>query len=132
MAPTEFFRHNTRCPYCNSPKGEFIINKILKFMGIKYKYQQSFDDLRDTQLLSYDFYIPDQAILIEYQGQQHYEPVDHFGGSDRFVIQQKHDKMKADYAKEHGYNLIAVPYTEDTFSKIKKYLLQHGLKKQGI
>ncbi len=126
IAPYHFLEGH-RCPYCSSSKGEDVIAKILKSLGIKYDYQKTFSDLKDVQSLSYDFCIPDQAILIEYQGQQHYEPVDCFGGSDRFIIQQKHDKMKADYAKAHHYNLIAVPYTEDTFSKIKKYLIKHGL-----
>lgn len=129
VRPTDFFSHHARCPYCNSSKGELIISKILDILTIDYESQKTFDDLRDINLLSYDFYIPSQSILIEYQGQQHYEPVECFGGSDRFATQQKHDQMKSDYAKSHGYNLIAVPYTEDTFSKIKKYLLQHGLKK---
>ena len=48
-------------------------------------------------------------------------------GQDRIKSSQKHDKMKSDYAKKHDYNLIAIPYTEDTFSKIKKYLIKHGL-----
>ena len=122
------FLQGYRCPYCNSPKGEVAINKILKLLGVKFEYQKSFDDLKDTQPLSYDFYIPSQHILIEYQGIQHYEPIDYFGGKTKFKVQQKHDKMKSDYAKIHNYKLIAVPYTEDTFSKIKKYLLQHGLK----
>lgn len=118
-----------RCPYCNSPKGEVNISKVLKSLGIKYESQKTFDDLKDKDCLSYDFYIPDQSILIEYQGQQHYEPVDYFGGESQFRIQQKHDRLKSDYAKDHNYKLIAVPYTEDTFSKIKNYLLQHGLAK---
>jgi predicted nucleic acid-binding Zn-ribbon protein len=129
VAPTEFFSHNTRCPFCNSSKGELIITKILNKLSISYKAQKTFDDLKDSQPLSYDFFIPDQNILIEYQGIQHYEPVDHFGGEDKFKLQQKHDKMKADYAKDHGYHLIAVPYTYDTFSNIKKYLIKHGLSK---
>lgn len=125
------FLNGSRCPYCNSrPKGEVFINKILKSLGIKYEYQKTFDDLKDTSLLSYDFFIPDQNILIEYQGKQHYQPIDYFGGDDKFKIQQKHDKMKSDYAKGNGYNLIAVPYTEDTFSKIKKYLVKHGLEQR--
>lgn len=123
------FLHGTRCPYCNSPKGETIISKILNNLNINYEPQKTFDDLKDVQPLSYDFYIPDQSILIEYQGRQHYEPVDHFGGKAQFKLQQKHDKLKADYAKDHSYNLITVPYTEDNFPKIKKYLLQHGLTK---
>ena len=129
VRPTDFISHNSRCPYCNSPKGETIISKILNLLNIDYESQKTCSDLRDVQALSYDFYIPSQLILIEYQGQQHYEPVDYFGGEDRFVIQQKHDKMKSDYAKSKGYKLIAVPYTEDTFSKIKGYLLKNGLSK---
>ena len=128
VRPTDFLDHQTRCPYCNSPKGETIISKILDALNINYESQKVFDDLKDTTYLSYDFYIPDQNILIEYQGIQHYEPVDHFGGDDKFAIQQRHDKLKSDYAKNHGYNLIAVPYTEDNFSKVKKYLIKHGLK----
>lgn len=98
-------------------------------MGIKYDYQKTFDDLKDTQPLSYDFYISDQNILIEYQGIQHYQPVNLWGGEAKFEYQQKHDKLKLDYARDHGYTLITVPYTEDTFSKIKKYLFKHGLNK---
>ena len=129
VTPHAFISLNNRCPYCNSPKGETIISRILDTLSINYEYQKIFDDLKDTNLLSYDFFIPDQNLLIEYQGLQHYKPIEHFGGETTFNRQQKHDKMKADYAKDHGYELIAVPYTEDTFSKIKKYLLKHGLTK---
>ena len=127
VTPTDFFNKHSRCPYCNSPKGETLITKILDTLNIKYESQETFDDLKDIQPLSYDFYVPSQNILIEYQGIQHYEPIDYFGGDHAFKLQQKHDKMKLDYAKTHHYNLITVPYTEDTFSKIKKYLLKHGL-----
>ncbi len=129
VQPTDFFSHNERCPYCNISHGEDLINKILKSLNINYGIQKTFDDLKDTQSLSYDFYIPSQAILIEYQGIQHYQPVDYFGGESSFETQQKHDKMKLDYAKNNGYKLITVPYTLDTFGKIKKYLLHHGLSK---
>ena len=129
VRPTDFISHSTRCPYCNSPKGELIISRILDALNINYAVQKKFENLKDTQPLSYDFFIPSQSILIEYQGVQHYQPVDHFGGKSKFKIQQKHDKMKASYAKIHNYKLIAVPYTEDNFSKIKKYLIKHGLTK---
>ena len=127
VTPSDFLQ-GYRCPYCNSPKGETIISNILNNLNINYEYQKTFDNLVDTAYLSYDFYLPQQSILIEYQGIQHYQPVDHFGGRSKFKIQQKHDKMKSDYAKTHNYNLITVPYTEDTFIKIKKYLIKHGLK----
>lgn len=129
VKPSDFINHNTRCPYCNNPKGETLITKILDTFNLSYEPQKTFDDLKDAHPLSYDFYIPSQSILIEYQGIQHYQSFDYFGGEDKFKIQQKHDKMKADYAKSHNYNLIAIPYTEDTLSKIKKYLIKHGLSK---
>ena len=128
VTPSDFLQ-GYRCPFCNSPKGETTIAKILDTFNIKYEPQKTFDGLRDIQPLSYDFYIPDQSILIEYQGIQHYQPIDYFGGDNAFKKQQKHDKMKSDYAKKHKYNLIAVPYTYDTFSKIKKYLIKQGLSK---
>lgn len=127
VKPTHFIDDGTRCPFCHMPKSEEYIAKILDTFNIKYEIQKTFDDLRDAQPLSYDFYIPDQNILIEYQGRQHYQPVDLYGGEDLLEYQQKHDKLKSDYAKGNGYNLIAVPYTEDTLSKIKKYLVKHGL-----
>ena len=118
---------HTGCPYCNSSKGELIISKVLDTLNINYEAQKTFDDLKDKSYLSYDFYIPDQNILIEYQGLQHYKPVEYFGGENQFKVQQQHDKLKSEYAKTNNYNLIAVPYTEDTFSKIKKYLIKQGL-----
>ena len=116
------------CPVCNSSKGETIIAKILDTLNINYEPQKTFDGLKDVQPLSYDFFIPDQDTLIEYQGIQHYQPIEYFGGESQFKLQQKHDKMKSDYAKIHNYNLIAVPYTKDTLPKIKKYLIKHRLK----
>lgn len=129
VRPNDFFSKHSRCPYCTNPKGEDIINKVLKALEVKYEYQKTFEDLKDNRVLSYDFFISSQSVLIEYQGRQHYQPVDYFGGESQFKLQQKHDKMKAEYAKDSGYNLITIPYTEDTFSKIKKYLLSHGLSK---
>ena len=127
VKPYSFLQGN-RCPYCNSPKGELIISKILNKLSIPYESQKTFDDLKDRDCLSYDFYIPGQNILIEYQGLQHYQPIDYFGGDTTFKKQQRHDKLKAEYAKSHNYNLIDVPYTQDTLFKIKKYLVKHGLK----
>ena len=65
------FIHGERCPFCNNaPKGETIISKILDNFNLNYETQQTFPDLKDKSYLSYDFYIPDQNTLIEYQGIQ--------------------------------------------------------------
>ena len=116
------------CPKCNQSRGEHTITLILDKAGIKYYYPYKAKGLRDKRVLRYDFYIPDQSILIEYQGGQHYNPVDYFGGEERFKKQQEHDRMKSDYAKEHGLKLIAIPYTKETISEIKDFLVNNGLK----
>lgn len=75
--------------------------------------------------LSYDFSILDEKhgyILIEYNGIQHYEVVEYFGGEEKFKIQKEHDKRKRDYAKKHGYKLITVKYTYDTYESVEEYL----------
>lgn len=116
------------CPKCNQSRGEHTITLILDKAGIKYYYPYKTKGLRDKKVLHYDFYIPDQSILIEYQGGQHYNPVDYFGGEKQFKKQQEHDRMKSEYAKEHGLKLIAIPYTKETISEIKDFLVNSGLK----
>ena len=50
--------------------------------------------------LSYDFYLPQYNLLIEYQGEQHEKPIDFTGkgmkyAKKRFQIQQEHDTTDA-------------------------------------
>ena len=78
--------------------------------------------------LSYDFAIPDaknRFILIEYKGIQHYESCEFFGGEEQFKKQQEHDRRKREYAKQHGYKLITIKYTYDTYEKVAEYLDKH-------
>lgn len=50
--------------------------------------------------------------LVEYQGEQHYHPIDYFGSELALCTRQKHDAIKAQYAVDNNYQLIVVPYTE--------------------
>ena len=47
--------------------------------------------------VSFDFYLPEHNICIEYDGQQHYRPVNKFGGEPQFKIGQKNDNIKSQY-----------------------------------
>lgn len=108
------------CPKCNESHGEKFIRNYLEKNNIKYIPQKKFDDLKDKTYLSYDFYLPEYNILIEYQGIQHYEP--RFGNTEYFNIQQLHDKVKRNYAKDAGYKLLELHYSLDTQDKVDKYL----------
>lgn len=55
-----------------------------------------------------DIYFPKRNIGIEYQGAQHDNPVDYFGGEKTYKEQQKRDKRKARLCEKNGCTLIYV------------------------
>ena len=115
------------CPYCSQSHGEKFIKKYLDNHSISYIAQKKFNDLKDKRLLSYDFYLTNQKVLIEYQGIQHYESVNikGVGKYTNLQIQQYHDKLKRDYATNNGYTLLEPTYKLDNQEKINKYLDNH-------
>ena len=124
------------CPYLITYKGEEYIKQYLQKNNISFNVQQKFSDLLGAgdRQLSYDFSIPDEKygyILIEYNGIQHYESVEYWGGEAALKKQKEHDKRKRDYAKKHGYKLITVKYTYDTYESVEEYL-DKKLKKLGV
>ena len=80
---------------------------FLNKKSISYERQKKFKDLNK---LSYDFYIPEYRLLIEYQGEQHYKPIEIFGGEEAFKKQIIHDEEKDKYAKINNYRLLKIPY----------------------
>ena len=127
LATINHRNNGSGCPYLIIYKGEEYIKQYLQKNNIVFNAQQKFSDLLGTGdgQLSYDFSIPDEKyghILIEYNGIQHYEANDFFGGEEQLKKQKEHDKRKRDYAKKHGYKLITVKYTYDTYESIAEYL----------
>lgn len=72
---------------------------------------------------SLDVYIPSLKIGIEYQGRQHYEPIEHFGGDEHFRHQQENDRKKKLLCDNNGVKLIDWPYTEKvTKENLRKFI----------
>lgn len=108
------------CNNCKVSKGEIKIIKWLDENNIKYLHDESYfkDLLSDLgNPLRPDFIIEDKKIWIEYDGEFHYE--NKLDGNE-FIKMQKHDKLKDEYAKERGWNLIRIPYWE--FDNIEEIL----------
>ncbi len=108
------------CPKCNYSNGESAIANWLNKNNIAHKPQETFENCKDKYVLRFDFYLPDYNICIEYNGKQHYEPVDYFGGKDAFEYIVKHDKIKEDYCKENNILLITIPYFADVYEELEK------------
>ena len=110
-------RNRNGCNVCASSFGERKIFDFLTEHNIKFIGQKKFDDLIGVGkgLLSYDFYIQDCNLLIEYQGEQHERPVKFNGITENeakkcFIRQKEHDKRKREYAKEHNIKLLEIWY----------------------
>jgi hypothetical protein len=63
--------------------------------------------------MSYDVYICGLKTAIEYQGKQHFEPVEYFGGKEHYDKQVERDKLKLKLSEENEVKLIYVNYWED-------------------
>ena len=107
------------CPKCSSSKGELAVGKYLKNNFIQYKAQHKFKDCKYKTKLIFDFYLPRLNIAIEYDGRQHFIPIEYFGGEDAFKQTQIRDSIKDNYCKSKSIKLIRIPYTTEN---IEEYL----------
>lgn len=121
------FHEGYRCPKCNfagkSSKGENLIAKVLENKNIDYVTQFIFDDCKYVSPLRFDFAINNanqNRILIEYDGRQHFEPVDYFGGEKSFKQTQIRDKIKNQYCKDNNIPLLRIPHWD--FDNIEQIL----------
>lgn len=98
--------------------GEENIEKILKENNIYFKAEYVFLNLRSDKngYLRYDFAVLDNrdnpTRLIEFDGEQHFEPIDYFGGEDGFIQLQHYDQLKNQYALSHNIPLVRIPYSK--------------------
>ena len=83
---------------------------------------KTFEDLKGVggYKLRYDFYLPTYNVLIEYQGKQHEEVIEYFGGEEKFKIQQEHDRRKREYAEKYNIKLLEIWYWD--FKNIEEIL----------
>jgi very-short-patch-repair endonuclease len=98
------------CPRCASSQGERAVDALLRASGLEYMREFRPPGLRDLGALRVDFALPSLRLLVEFDGPQHYRLVN-FGGTHAeaeraFALIQKHDAMKDDWARAHGWALL--------------------------
>lgn len=93
-------------------QGEQLIVSLLDQNQINYEREKIFKDLR-AGLYRFDFYIPLQNTVIEYNGQQHYQYVPIFYKSQsEFLKGQERDRRKIAYCLAHDIKIYCIPYWE--------------------
>lgn len=103
------------CPRCSkiNSKGVKIIFKYLEDNNIAFVKEKKFDDCLDVSHLRFDFYLPKFHLLIEYQGKQHYEVIESWGGESGLLDRQKKDEIKRRYCLKNNIPLLEIPYWEN-------------------
>ena len=132
-----------RCPRCIIWKGEkriedwlmsngyikitkieyFKLNNIDKEINKYYITQMKFNKLVgiNNGLLSYDFYLPNNSICIENQGEQHKKFCKRFHKTKKdFEKQVEHDRRKKQYCIDNNINLLEIWYWD--YENIKSIL----------
>ena len=124
----EPFSHyqNQGCPKCKSSKGEERIMKYLIDNKIQYEYQKKFEGLKNQNYLPIDFYLPDYNLCTEYDGKQHFEPVEVWGGLESFKILKENDCKKNYFCQSVGINLLRIAYYD--FDNIESIVGEYLLK----
>lgn len=120
------------CHYISS--FQWIVTKLLFDNNVPYQVEYSFPDLfghYEIHKLRFDFAVfnEDGSIkcLIECQGEQHYMPVEEFGGESQYEEQVINDQLKRDYAKKNNLELIEISYKDKNFDKIETILKDHNI-----
>jgi very-short-patch-repair endonuclease len=60
-----------------------------------------------------DFSIRELRLAFEYDGEQHFESIEHFGGHEGLLKRQERDARKNALCQENKYDLVRISYTED-------------------
>jgi len=122
--PDNHLNNVNGCPKCSLSKNERIIESFLIKNNINYKTQYSFENCKLKLKLRFDFYLPDINTCIEFNGIQHYKPVEYFGGIKTLEYNLKKDLIKENYCNKNNIKLILIKYFENVELKLYEELIK--------
>jgi len=109
------------CPFCCESKGEKEISIFLDKNNIKYIREQIFNECKDKYALPFDFYLPDHKACIEFDGIQHFESIEFWGGEIALETQKMRDKIKTDFCLNNNIKLIRIRYNENILDNLNSH-----------
>ncbi|MCK9482999.1 MAG: hypothetical protein M0R34_01380 [Candidatus Marinimicrobia bacterium] len=106
-----------------------LITEILKAGTIiRYKTWPWLISPISGYCMNVDAYFPEFNMALEYQGKQHFEPIEYFGGIESFNNQIVRDIRKKELLKEHGIYLIEIKEVDLTKDKVRVKLNEINIK----
>lgn len=120
------------CHLCCESKGEKQIDNILMNKNLSFLKQKPFSDCVQKGLLRFDHYVPELNLCIEYDGEQHFKPIDYFGSEKTYNETIARDTIKNSYCEENGINLLRIKHNKNAEKAIEKMLVKLSEKKEDI
>ena len=101
--------------------------KLYKQHNVIYQHRPFFLVSDIGGQMSYDVFITGLNVAIEYQGKQHFEPVEFFGGEENFYKTVERDKLKKQLSEVSGVKLIYINYWENITPELIKARVSEAL-----
>jgi len=95
-------------------KGEEKIITLLQKSQYNFEREKSFEDLKMGRY-RFDFYVYyyNRMVIIEFQGQQHYQYIEKFyRNRAQFESAKERDRRKISYCLAHNIPIYIIPYWE--------------------
>lgn len=98
---------NQWCPGCSASKTQKLLANIIKEIFPRYNVYFNYKDFnwlktKGTGKQELDIYIPELKLAIEYDGEQHFQPIKFYGGLGAFEKRKELDKIKNEKIKQHS------------------------------
>jgi hypothetical protein len=124
------------CPLCSQPsKGEQEVQDFLTCLELEFVTQYSPERCKNPKTgiqLRYDIFVPSLNLLVEFDGQQHFEPVRRSLSQttselvELFEDTQHRDCVKTEFAIQNNFRLLRISYKEDTKQSLTAALESYG------
>lgn len=118
------YRVGLCCPSCSDGKSypEKLFYHLLNSLNVDFEWEKKFVWLPDRR---YDFYLPEQNMIIEMHGEQHYKKGFEYLGGKSLLEQQLNDNYKKEKAQENNIErYIVVDASISQIDFLKKNIIE--------
>lgn len=123
--PSNHIANKSNCPYCNTSNKSHMeenIRLLLTREHITHECQKTFEWLKYKKHLYIDFFLPQQNIAIEVQGEQHFVPTKRFGGIEFLEKQEERDRCKRELCEKHGIKMFYITKKNYNINEILNFI----------
>ena len=106
------------CQACNLKNQGILYSKIKELFPYLYFEQEKSPKWLEGQ--RFDIYCKEYNFAVEYDGEQHYKPIEYFGGRSNFELVVERDRLKNEKCIKNNCKLFRVKYgySEEDFKEL--------------